>query len=384
MNDSNDNSQLRGEADFYHYLLDMMPVGVGVRKHINTKTPTVVFENKKLVEMFAGSADAESWHAAAGDDVETHTILDDTGVYAEERSYASGRVLQFTISYYRDLTGAWYEMQIVRDVTLRRALERKVHDAKDELEAKVDERTRELRDKQAQLVQSEKMAALGNLVAGVAHEINTPIGALKSNNDLFIRSLAKLRDDNADHGKILDSIDSLNNVNREALDRIVKIVNSLRKFARLDAAEQDTVDIHEGLDSTLTLVNHQLKNRITVHRDYGKLPAIKCFPNQLNQVFMNILVNAAQAIEGQGEIRIATSLRDGSAVIEISDSGKGIAPENMERIFDPGFTTKGSGVGTGLGLSIVYQIIRDAHHGDIEVESEVGEGTTFRILLPIN
>jgi len=238
------------------------------------------------------------------------------------------------------------------------------------------------------------MATLGNLVAGVAHEINTPLGALKSNNDIFIRSFVKVKSILSDPKvpselrehpqltRLFESIEKLNAVNRTAVERIVAIVISLRKFARLDEAELDEVDIHEGLENTLTLVHHEIKNRIEVHRDYEDIPLVKCYPNQLNQVFMNLLVNASHAIEEKGDIFIKTHLRDSTVVIEIRDTGIGIPKEDLLRIFDPGFTTKGFGIGTGLGLSIVYQIIED-HKGKIEVESQVGVGTTFRLLLPV-
>lgn len=264
----------------------------------------------------------------------------------------------------------------------------------EELENKVEERTRELRENQTLLVQSEKMAALGQLIAGVAHEINTPLGALRSNNDTFIRTIERLQEilsaedmpeEVKNHPKLqrlFDSIDQLNRVNKDAAERIVTIVGSLRSFARLDQADVDEVDLHEGLDSTLTLVHHQLKNRIAVHKNYGDLPTVSCRPNQINQVFMNLLINAEQAIEGEGEIRLTTYPEDDRVVIEVADTGKGIEAENLKKVFEPGFTTKGNGIGTGLGLSIVHQIIED-HNGSIEVESKVDEGTTFRITLPI-
>ncbi len=277
------------------------------------------------------------------------------------------------------------------------------------LEDKVRERTaaltrtlEELRDTQAQLVQSEKMAALGDLVAGVAHEINTPLGAVASNTDLVARSLAKMKAALADAAQLdqargyVDKAAGMAEVSREACRRIDAIVRSLRNFARLDEAERKAADLHEGLDSTLTLVTHLTKNRITVHRDYGALPQILCYPNQLNQVFLNLLVNAAQAIEGPGEITIRTHFvpaapddegaaargPTGPVIVEICDTGCGIPPEHLKRIFDPGFTTKGVGVGTGLGLAICYRIIAN-HQGTIDVESAVGRGTTFRIVLPV-
>jgi signal transduction histidine kinase len=376
---------------YYEFILNMLPVGLGVLRDVN-KVPSVEFENKKLKEMFDTERNGTktAWYERPSESMPTKATIDDTGVYAEERYYPDGRVYQFTLSYYKNLEGSWSELQLVRDVTERRRLEDALKRAKEDLEQKVEERTLELRQKHAQLVQSEKMAALGHLVAGVAHEINTPLGALKSNNDLAIRSLDKIhalvceptsRPHHAELEKLLSSVEGLDSVNRTALDRIVTIVKSLRNFARLDKAELDTVDLHEGLDSTLTLVHHELKNRVTVHKEYGDLPKVDCYPNQINQVFMNILVNSSQAIEGKGDIYVKTYRRDNFTVIEIRDTGKGISKENLNKIFDPGFTTKGAGVGTGLGLAIVYQIVED-HDGKIEIESEVGKGTTVRILLP--
>ena len=182
--------------------------------------------------------------------------------------------------------------------------------------------------------------------------------------------------------KLFSSVEKLNEVSKTASDRIVNIVNSLRTFARLDKAEMDTVDIHEGIESTLTLVHHELKRKVGVHREFGTIPKISCYPNQLNQVFMNILVNAGHAIEDKGDIYIKTYAKDKKVIIEIKDTGRGIPKENLNRIFDPGFTTKSMGIGTGLGLSIVYQII-ESHNGKIEVESEVGKGTVFKIILPM-
>lgn len=262
------------------------------------------------------------------------------------------------------------------------------------LEEKVQERTaeltqtlRELRETQAQLVQSEKMAALGDLVAGVAHEINTPLGAVSSNVDLTARIVAKVRDvvaaapDAGAAGRHLERAAQLAEVSREACRRIGEIVRSLRNFARLDEAERKPADLHEGLESTLTLAHHLLKDRIAIRREFGELPAVDCHPNQINQVFLNLIVNAAQATEGTAEIVLRTRAAAGEVHVEVADRGCGIKPENLARIFDPGFTTKGVGVGTGLGLAISYRIVRD-HGGRIEVESEVGRGSTFRVILP--
>jgi two-component system NtrC family sensor kinase len=269
------------------------------------------------------------------------------------------------------------------------------------LEEKVQERTAELtqtltalRDAQAHLVQAEKMAALGDLVAGIAHEVNTPLGAVASNTDLIKRTLAKVQallggTDQLDQARnFLDRAVGMAETSGEACRRIDSIICSLRNFARLDEAERKPADLHEGIESTLSLINHLLKARIRVRRDYATLPAVVCRVNQINQVFLNLLVNATQAICGEGTITIrtrhlpATGTAPETVGVEIADTGSGIAPDHLTKIFDPGFTTKGVGVGTGLGLAISFRIVND-HAGKIEVESTVGEGTTFRILLPV-
>ena len=164
-------------------------------------------------------------------------------------------------------------------------------------------------------------------------------------------------------------------------EKITKIVHTLKNFARLDEAEFQLADIHEGIKDTLVLLHHELKYRIEVKTDFGNIPRIYCYPNQLNQVFMNITMNAIQSIEEKGEIKIRTYSDENHVYIEISDNGRGIPDENLEKIFDPGFTTKSSGVGTGLGLSIVYKIV-EAHKGHIKAESIVKEGSRFTIEIP--
>jgi len=250
---------------------------------------------------------------------------------------------------------------------------------------------KELRDTQVQLVQSEKMASLGNLVAGIAHEINNPIGAINSIADVNSRCLNKIEDflrpsamkNNVDLQRSLNILKKNNLVTAKAGERIAKMVKSLKNFARLDEAEFQKANIHEGIDNTLVLLNHVLKDKITIIKEYGEIPEIFCYPNDLNQVFMNLLVNATQAIENKGTIKIETHKEQSSVYVKFSDSGKGIPPENISNIFDPGFTTKGVGVGTALGLSICYQIIKD-HKGEIRVESQLEQGSTFTIILPMD
>jgi signal transduction histidine kinase len=238
------------------------------------------------------------------------------------------------------------------------------------------------------------MAALGNLVAGIAHEVNNPIGAVNSSADVLIRCINRIKgaletsetlDDiknNKQFQRSLKILEDNSQITATAGGRIAELVGSLRNFARLDEAEFQKADIHEGIDSTLTLVQHELKNKAEVVKEYGDVPEVYCYPNQLNQVFMNLFVNAAQAMEDKGTIRIETFADDTNAYVKISDTGKGIPAENLTRIFDPGFTTKSSGVGTGLGLSISYNIIQK-HKGEIKVKSEIGQGTEFVITLPI-
>ncbi len=308
-------------------------------------------------------------------------LPEDTQVFAAK----DGRYIERVVRRFPDGEGFRGAVVSFRDVTDR---VRSVH----ELERKVEERTRELRQKQSQLVQSEKMAALGQLVAGVAHEVNTPLGAIKSNNDTMRRTLDRLRGTlegcapegrtDPEAARLLGALQHLGEVSTDAIERISKIVQSLRRFARLDAAKVDSVDLHPGIDSTLTLLGHELRQGIEVQRDYGPLPIIECYPDRLNQVFMNLLINAVQAIESAGTITVRTRALGDEVCVEISDTGAGIAREHLARIFDPGFTTKGVGVGTGLGLSIVHQIVEE-HAGRIEVESELGAGASFRVYLPV-
>jgi signal transduction histidine kinase len=251
---------------------------------------------------------------------------------------------------------------------------------------------RELQETQAKLVQSEKMASLGQLVAGVAHEINTPVGAVASAQDSMTRGLAKLRAAlearDADYAAARDlarplkALDDAAEVIASGSARVSEIVKRLRRFARLDEAEWQRADLRVGMDDTLLLLQHELKHGVEVRKRYGAIPPITCHPSQINQVFLNLLVNAVQAMDGKGVIEIDTRAADGKVFVEIRDDGKGIAPEHLSRIFDPGFTTKGVGVGTGLGLSICYRIVQ-AHHGEIRVESEPGAGARFTVVLPV-
>ena len=275
-----------------------------------------------------------------------------------------------------------------------RQKETKLREAVSDYATELEEICYKLRETQEHLVQSKKMAALGNLVAGVAHEINTPLGAVNSMYDSLSRSLEKIKghlESEISKGKkelpkideALKIVHESDRVIRMGIDRIADIVSRLRSFSRLDEAEFKTVDIHECLEDTLVLAHHELKKTIKVVKNYGDVPPISCFPGQLNQVFLNLLINSKHAIEDKGTITINTFTKNDKVFILFKDDGVGIDEEDLPKIFDPGFTTKGRGVGTGLGLSISYKIIEN-HRGEIKVESDRGKGTTFTIILPTN
>ena len=234
----------------------------------------------------------------------------------------------------------------------------------------------ELKTTQLQLINTEKMAFLGQLVAGIAHEINTPIASIKSNNGVLIQLTSKI-----ENNEIKDMFEQINSIDREAIERISKIVSSLKKYVRLDEAELQNADINKEMDLTLEIIRHETKNKVEIEKHYGDIPLIKCYPNMLNQVFTNILINACQAIENKGKITISTEFLNKNLIVKIKDNGKGIPKENLNKIFTLGFTTKGIGVGTGLGLAISQNII-DKHKGKISVVSEVGLGSEFIITIP--
>ena len=259
-----------------------------------------------------------------------------------------------------------------------------------------------------QLLQSEKMASIGQLAAGVAHEINNPIGFVNSNMGTlkhYVGTLLQVVDSyndavnksapgsalaaeieaigrDADLGYLKDDIADLVSESMDGLKRVKDIVQALKDFSHVGLTDWQYADVHAGLDTTLNIVANEIKYKATVEKAYGKLPEIKCLASQLNQVFMNLLVNAAQAIQNRGVITIATGAQDGWVWVRISDNGSGIAPENLKRIFEPFFTTKPVGSGTGLGLSLSYSIV-NKHGGRIEVSSKPGVGTVFTVRLPV-
>ncbi|MCK6393508.1 ATP-binding protein [Zoogloea sp.] len=276
------------------------------------------------------------------------------------------------------------------------------------LRHKVESGAQALEKAQLQLMQAEKMASLGQLAAGIAHEINNPVGFVGSNLgslETYVRDLLALVDayergaqqvadpapfaeaaalrGKLDYAFLCEDILSLLRESAEGVDRVRKIVSDLKDYSHTSAAEWHWADLHLGLESTLNMARNQLKYHCTVVKEFGELPPVYCLGSQLNQVFMNLIVNAAQAIQDQGEIRLRTGRQGDDRVwISVTDTGKGIPAEDLQRIFEPFYTTKPVGQGTGLGLSLSWGIV-ERHHGRIDVSSEVGKGTTFTVILPI-
>lgn len=289
--------------------------------------------------------------------------------------------------------------EILSRVEFQSELVKKTHEIQ-----KVNE---QLEEAQNQLIQQEKLASLGQLAAGVAHEINNPVGFINSNLTMlkkyagrtlelveFYDELYKELPENPEEAiankkkelkyksaqrNMIDVVDE----SLEGVTRVKKIVQDLKNFSRIDESEWQWADIHSGIDSTLNIVWNEVKYKAEVHKDYGELPKIECVPSQINQVIMNLLVNSAHAMEQSGNIYIRTSADDRHITVEVEDDGCGIPQEILGKIFDPFFTTKEVGKGTGLGLSLSYGIIKK-HNGDLDVKSVPGEGTTFTITLPIS
>ena len=315
-------------------------------------------------------------------------------------------VSQVIICHKNEAGEAVHLSTIIRDISDRKAIETELKQQSEELSHTINQ----LKNTQAQIIQAEKMSGLGQMVAGVAHEINNPVNFIHGNirpASTYIQELLDLIDlyqatypeSSPDLESALDSLD-LDFVRKDLpklLDsmligttRIREIVLSLRNFSRLDESDIKTVDLHEGIDSTLVILSHRLRKDniygdIQVVKQYGELPQVACYPSQLNQVFMNILANAIDALETESapKITLTTERSDSSVSIYIRDNGPGIPKEIQSQVLDPFFTTKEVGKGTGMGMSISYQIVVEKHHGELTFVSEAGEGTEFRITLPI-
>ncbi len=343
------------------------------------------------------------------DEVAHHTA---TGAYKYEQEYRLVTADQRTIwvadstKVHRDADGkVIYYDGVLTDITERKAQQLMLTETLNR-QRQLNKRLEEAHN---QLLQSEKMASIGQLAAGIAHELNNPIGFVHSNLgtldgylhdlmavvDAYDKAADSLGEDapsmvavsqvkaERDFAFLKDDVFNLVAESKDGLGRVRRIVQDLKSFSRVGESDWKEADLRQGIESTLNIVWNELKYKCQVIKDYGDLPPVYCLISQLNQVFMNLLVNAGQAIEKQGVITIRTRRRDDDWVcVEISDTGKGIAPEHIDRIFEPFFTTKPVGKGTGLGLSLSYGIV-ERHRGRIEVESRLDHGSTFRVLLPI-
>lgn len=323
----------------------------------------------------------------------------------ETRIRAKGGIiipLEATVNY-AQIGEQEYAFVYARDISERKRAEQSLADSY----ANLKESNRRLEELHQQLLQAEKMASIGQLAAGVAHEINNPIAFVNSNlgtlqtyisyllqllavyqrTDGLLVAHLELADEIATVRKRMDldyvraDIKSLMDESLDGVQRVRRIVQDLKDFSRVGEIERQEVDLHAGLNSTLNIVASSLRQKAEVKKEYGDIPHIEGVPAQLNQVFMNLLVNAGQAIETDGIITIRTGCDDDWVWVEVEDNGSGIPADNMTRIFEPFFTTKPVGMGTGLGLSLSYGIVAQ-HGGRIEVHSQIGAGSTFRVLLP--
>ncbi len=295
----------------------------------------------------------------------------------------------------QDITEAKQAEQLASD--WNRTLEQRVHERTRQLartNSKLEEALEQLKAMQHQMVSQAKMATVGNLVAGIAHEVNTPVGAIKGATDIVDRCIARIIEalentasleqlrNGTELKKYLDTLRENARAATSAGNRLTEIIERLEVLSRLDESPLARLDLHQALDGILTLIRHQTSGRVRILKDYGELPAIWCYPGQLNHAFMSLLLNASQAIEGAGEIRITTWTDNHSVFARIHDSGKGIPPEKLESLFEIGFTARSSKVRLGTGLFNAYNIVQK-HSGDITVQSELGRGATFTIRLPI-
>lgn len=328
-----------------------------------------------------------------------------TSVFNWRARARDGRLFWVDISILRtQIDGVERMLVVAHDIEQRKRQE-------EELRAALEyqkQLNHKLEEAQGQLLQSEKMASIGQLAAGVAHEINNPIGFINSNigtlqgyvRDLFALlatyegAIGRLPHGPADVAEIeqtrkaidlpflQEDMPSLMAETQEGVRRVRKIVQDMKDFSHVDSNEWQMADLHGGLESTLNVVWNELKYKAEVVREYGDIPEVECLPGQINQVLMNLLINAAHAISERGRITLRSGQADGMVWVEVEDNGQGIAPEHLARIFDPFFTTKPVGKGTGLGLSLAYGIVKK-HDGRIEVDSEPGRGSRFRIYLPV-
>jgi two-component system NtrC family sensor kinase len=310
------------------------------------------------------------------------------------KGQTEGLLLMRSIRYAIERQRAEGEIRRLNLEAIRSAAEKEVAEVRAAMAEKLEENNRELaetnrrlKETQAHLIQSEKMASLGQLVAGIAHELNNPLAFIRSNVFTIETWLSQIKAQVEPHltpasAKNLEKVRTRLSDMQEGLDRVKDLVLKLRTFSRLDEGEFKTVDVHESLDSVLLFLRHRTKGRILVEKDYCADGTLSCYASQLTQVFMNLVANAVEAIEGQGKITITTRRSDAHFSTSVRDTGKGIPEAILHRIFEPFFTTKPVGQGTGLGLAISYGIVL-AHQGTIEIHNREEGGTEFLVKIPL-
>ncbi len=375
-----------------------------VDQHVAAElTLDAIRRNPVVAELSALEAEEAAFNRSAMQRAETAQVL--LAVCALLLLLGAAYSIYKLQSSYRELNQSNTDLRLSNDT-----LEERVSERTQELEKAYDD----LKESQVQLIHAEKMSSLGEMIAGISHEINTPLWYLMSNSSVIqelLDSVGELSDvaesmvvaalAGPENNKtvrlglvdmhrmmksgIKEEIEEAKGLIQdsiEGLDELSTLAKGLKDFSRLDRAEHAAFDVNEGLDKALLIINNRLKGRITVHKYYGDVPTIYCAPSQINQIFLNILTNAADAIKGLGDIVLQTREENGNVVISIGDTGAGIPADVLPKIRDPFFTTKEIGKGTGLGMSIVDQIVA-AHNGELHVESKPGKGTTITVEIPI-
>ena len=404
-------AELAAHAQVMDAFIDNAPIGVAYVQH-----DVVLRSNRQMQEIFGraeGAADRpENFHLQAADRAKLYEVGAPLLTQGQQlhhemwMQHASGRPIWVQVNAHvvdhrnRD-TGTWWMMQ---DRTEVRTAQEALRERFEQLQAT----NQQLAQAQNQLLQNDKMASIGQLAAGVAHEINNPVGFVSSNlNTLrqYVQSLLRLADAQAaavanpgdaaavQHAsRLIDEVElpylkedlpQLLDESAEGLTRVKKIVQDLKDFSRVDQADWQQADLNAGLESTLNVVLHEVKYKAEVVKALQPLPPVQCLAGQLNQVFMNLIVNASHAIEGRGVITLSSGLQDDWVWVQVDDTGAGMTDEVMRRIFEPFFTTKDVGKGTGLGLSLSFSIVQ-RHGGQIEVRSKRGVGSQFRVWVPRN
>ena len=406
------------QALVFQTLIDIMPDRIYAKdkqsRFILANKAVAYYMGKTTPEEMIGKTDfdfyqenvASRYYAVEQELIQSGQPLIDCEQLVQDLSTNEPGWLQTTKVHLRDPEGKIVGLVgIGRNVTERKRIEAELHSRNKELT----DLNAKLSEAQEQLVQSEKLAAIGQLAAGVAHEINNPIGFIFANFNMFekyMRQAFRMLSEYIDAQKFVTSPDvvarlddmrkeidldflmedtrDLMTETKEGLTRVIKIVQDLKNFSRVEVnTEWEWSNLHQGIDSTLNILASEIKYKADVVKEYGDIPEVECLSSQLNQVIMNLLINAAHAIRPErGTITVRTGANDKQVWIEVSDTGSGISKEILPRIFDPFFTTKPVGKGTGLGLSLSYGIMQ-RHHGNIDVSSEPGKGSSFRISLPI-